>query len=50
MHPRGMSSSCHRKEDVLVLECPHLYTSTCFRNFVQGVCGKMLIAKELRGK
>ena len=50
MHPRGMSTSCHGKEDVLVLTGPYLHTSTGFAILCK-VCGrKMLMAEELLGK
>ena len=50
MHPHGMSASCHRKEDVSVLEGPHLHTCTSFTILCK-VCGrKMLMAEKLLGK
>ena len=38
MHNCGMSASCHRKKDVLVLAGPHLHTGTSFTILCK-VCG-----------
>ena len=50
MHPRGMSTSCHEKEDVSVLVGPHFHTGTCFAIFCKVCDEKMLMAEELSGK
>ena len=50
MHSRGMSASCHGKEDVIVLASPHFHMSTGFAILCK-VCGrKMLMDEELPGK
>ena len=50
MHSRGMSASCHGKEDVSVLAGPHLNTGTGFTILCK-VCGrKMLMTDELPRK
>ena len=38
MHHRGMSASCHGKEDVSVLASPHLHMGTGFARCVVGRC------------
>ena len=50
MHPRAMSSSCHEKEDVLVLAGPHLHMGTSFVILCKVCDGKMLMAEELPRK
>ena len=50
MRPRGMSASCHGKEDVLVLASPHLYTGTGFIILYKVCGGKMLMVEEFLGK
>ena len=50
MHPRGMSTSSHGKEDVPVLAGPHLHTGTGFAILCKVCGGKMLMVDELLGK
>ena len=50
MHPHGMSTSFHGKEDVSVLAGPHLHTGTGFTILCKVCGGKMLMAKEHLGK
>ena len=50
MHPRGMSASCHGKEDVLVLAGPHLHMGIGFAILCKVCGGKMWMAEELPGK
>ena len=41
MHPHGMSTSFHGKEDVLVLAGPHLHTGIGFTILCKECGGKM---------
>ena len=50
MHPRGMFTSCHGKEDVSMLVGPHLHKGTGFAILCKVCGGKMLMAEELSRK